>query len=171
MLTMRECALGIVKNPKETHVLLVRRRDLPVWVLPGGGIDPGETPDEAVKRELKEETGLDVEVIDKVAEYSPVNRFTSRVHIFSCKAVSSDMNTTDETDAIGFFNEKTLPPTLFHYHKEWLDETLSASNYPISKPMSGRTFYQILFYYLKHPLWGLSYLWTRIRLALRGDHD
>ena len=44
-------------------VILVKRRDCPVWVLPGGKIDDGETPEEAIIRETKEETGYDV-IID-----------------------------------------------------------------------------------------------------------
>ncbi len=40
-----------------THLLLVQRRD-GSWALPGGRIDPGETPDQAARREAFEETGL-----------------------------------------------------------------------------------------------------------------
>jgi 8-oxo-dGTP pyrophosphatase MutT (NUDIX family) len=43
------------------RVLLVRHSNGGVWVAPGGAIDPGETPQVAVARELAEETGLIVE--------------------------------------------------------------------------------------------------------------
>ncbi len=49
------------------HILLIKhlehdsgRSD---WVFPGGGIEPGETEEECVKREMKEETNLEVQVI------------------------------------------------------------------------------------------------------------
>lgn len=47
-------------------VLLVKRKHEPgkdLWSIPGGLVELGETVQEAVKREVKEETGLDVEVV------------------------------------------------------------------------------------------------------------
>src|SRR5256885_13739791 len=42
------------------RVLLVRRPDDGRWAMPGGWVDPGETPEQAVVREVAEETGLRV---------------------------------------------------------------------------------------------------------------
>ncbi len=60
----RLAAYGIVTHDDE--VLLVRassRSDVPgTWWLPGGGVEFGEHPEDAVVREVREETGLDVEV-------------------------------------------------------------------------------------------------------------
>lgn len=44
------------------RVLLCHRRDMDVWNLPGGVVESGELPTEAVVREAKEETGLEVSV-------------------------------------------------------------------------------------------------------------
>jgi|SRR5271157_4471122 len=52
---------GIVFDNK---VLLVLHAKLGKWLFPGGHIELNETPDEAVIREVKEETGLDLELLD-----------------------------------------------------------------------------------------------------------
>jgi 8-oxo-dGTP diphosphatase len=55
-------------------ILMVRHNDLFIgkqyWCLPGGGIEAGETPEQAVIRELMEETGLQISLIRKIAEES-----------------------------------------------------------------------------------------------------
>lgn len=44
---------------EQSRVLLCHRRDFDVWNLPGGGVENGELPTEAVIREVREETGTD----------------------------------------------------------------------------------------------------------------
>ncbi len=45
---------------QDSEVLLIQRSDLPVWALPGGGVDNGESVAQAATREALEETGLEV---------------------------------------------------------------------------------------------------------------
>ena len=47
----------------QKRVLLLWHKRLQRWMPPGGHIDPDETPEECARRECKEETGLDVEII------------------------------------------------------------------------------------------------------------
>lgn len=51
-------------DQEEPHILLIKRADTHQWALPGGFIDPGEDAETAAKREGREETDLDVEVMD-----------------------------------------------------------------------------------------------------------
>ena len=51
-------------------VLLVHHKKLDLWLPVGGHIEPNETPDEALHREVKEEVGLRVELIGKGQVFS-----------------------------------------------------------------------------------------------------
>ncbi|MEO3785057.1 NUDIX domain-containing protein [Actinocorallia sp. B10E7] len=55
------------------ELLLIERSDNHLWALPGGAQDIGETVTEACIREVKEETGLDVEIIGLSGIYSDPN--------------------------------------------------------------------------------------------------
>jgi ADP-ribose pyrophosphatase YjhB (NUDIX family) len=58
------------------RILLLRRAD-GLWSVPGGGLDPGERLDQAVVREVREETGLEVEPVALIGVYSdPEYTFT-----------------------------------------------------------------------------------------------
>jgi 8-oxo-dGTP pyrophosphatase MutT (NUDIX family) len=52
------------------RVLMQRRRDSGNWSLPGGTMDIGETLQECVAREVKEETGLDIEIVSLLGIYT-----------------------------------------------------------------------------------------------------
>jgi ADP-ribose pyrophosphatase YjhB (NUDIX family) len=62
----------LVASDERGRVLLVRQTGGPfagAWLCPGGGLEPHETPDVAVRRELLEETGLTVDEMEPVAVY------------------------------------------------------------------------------------------------------
>jgi 8-oxo-dGTP pyrophosphatase MutT (NUDIX family) len=63
---------AIVRNHS---ILLIKQRVFPigriVWLFPGGNIEPGETEEECVRREMKEETSLDVRVVSLLLDGSP----------------------------------------------------------------------------------------------------
>jgi ADP-ribose pyrophosphatase YjhB (NUDIX family) len=67
---------------QDGRAVLVKRAHEPrkgEWSLPGGTVELGETLIEAVMREIKEETGLDVEVGDIVEVFDRVHRLEGRI--------------------------------------------------------------------------------------------
>jgi 8-oxo-dGTP pyrophosphatase MutT (NUDIX family) len=62
----------LVTRDDRGRVLLVRQRGGPfkdAWLLPGGGLEPGESFEQALSREMREETGLEVTGIREIARY------------------------------------------------------------------------------------------------------
>ncbi|MCT9852032.1 NUDIX domain-containing protein [Priestia megaterium] len=66
-------AVSAVIFHKGTKILLQERMDNGKWSLPGGTMEPGETVEIAIKREVKEETGFDIEVKQLLGIYSDPN--------------------------------------------------------------------------------------------------
>ena len=70
---------------KDSRILLVKRKKEPfkdLFALPGGFVNEGEQVEDAAKREAKEETSLDIELVDILGVYSEPNR-DPRGHIMS----------------------------------------------------------------------------------------
>jgi ADP-ribose pyrophosphatase YjhB (NUDIX family) len=102
------------------RVLLQRRDDNGKWGLPGGGVEPGESVRAAVVREVREETGLDVEPLRLVGVYSdPANHQIitypdgNVIHyvsaVFECAVRGGAFACGDETLELGFFPPEALP--------------------------------------------------------------
>ncbi|MEC0304238.1 NUDIX domain-containing protein [Terribacillus saccharophilus] len=55
---------AVIRN--EQQILLQQRSDNGKWALPGGNVDCGESVLEAIKREIREETGLEI-IVDRIS--------------------------------------------------------------------------------------------------------
>jgi ADP-ribose pyrophosphatase YjhB (NUDIX family) len=98
----------------ENKILLVKER-ADGWTLPGGWVDPGESPSEAAVRETKEESGYEVSAVRLIAIYDrdrqghPPCPFHVYKLIFLCNLVGGSAKTGLETEAVCFFREDELP--------------------------------------------------------------
>ena len=63
-------AASAVVTDEQGRILLQRRRDNDLWALPGGGMDLTDSLPGTAVREVKEETGLDVEITGLVGTYT-----------------------------------------------------------------------------------------------------
>ena len=113
------------------RLLFIRRRDNCLWALPAGAMELGETVFDALKREVKEETGIDVLSATLIAIYSgprfagrdawgndyQLLAFQFRVDQWS----GSLIRETDETIDAGFFSEDEQPDAHEQYRDAFED--------------------------------------------------
>lgn len=109
------------------HLLLQQRSDGGQWGLPGGSVELGESVVAAVRREVSEETGLDVAVKRLVGVYSdpalqivryPDGTVWHYVNVcFECLVRGGAFRTSDETLALRYFSPHRLPRTLLPNHR------------------------------------------------------
>ena len=149
---MKSSVTSIIFQDNYSKVLVLKRRDVPVWVLPGGSIDKKETPETAITREVLEETGLQVSIKRKIAIYTPVNRLTTSTHVFECEVLNGNLKTGKETRDIGFFPLSTLPDNTFHVHRDMIDDALLQKKEVIQKPFIQITYWKLFKYFVKHPI-------------------
>jgi 8-oxo-dGTP pyrophosphatase MutT (NUDIX family) len=69
----------LFKDLEKKEVFLILRSDMPIWNLPGGAIEDGETPEEGVIRETKEETDFEIELVHFVGKYNHIDAKTEKL--------------------------------------------------------------------------------------------
>lgn len=120
----------IVPILPDGRIVLVKRKDNGQWGLPGGIIDWGEDIPQAARRELKEETGLELITIRRlVGVYSSPDR-DPRIHSISVLIeadVQGDLQAQDTLEVLDVkaFTLEELPVgTLCHDHDQQLRDYL-----------------------------------------------
>lgn len=101
------------------------------YIFPGGKIEENETSEEAVEREIKEETGLVCEIVSKIGER--IHPKTGKeIEYYHCKRIEGIEDTSssenDDIDELIWIDIKDLNqymPTLFSKIREYLSKTYS----------------------------------------------
>jgi 8-oxo-dGTP diphosphatase len=88
-------------------VLAIRRRDNSHWEPPGGVLDPHETIPEGLLREVREETGLEIEPEALTGVYKNVVRGIVAL-VFRCRALNEPLPSTTEAAEIRWFDPTEL---------------------------------------------------------------
>ncbi len=164
-----ESVAGVVFSPDRTAVLLILRRDVPVWVLPGGGIDPGESPENAAIREILEETGLTVKIERLIGHYTPMNRLAKRTNLYECAMISGTPRGSNETRKAQFFPLVKLPLMPPPY-PEWIHDGKTPGA-PIERELRSVNYRTLLKYALSHPLLVARFLLARLGFSINSKNN
>ncbi len=102
----------LVENGKILLVLRGREPFKGQWATPGGRIEEGETAEECAKREMKEETGLDVEILGLTGIYSDPKRDPRGIiaAAYLVRRVGGSVKGGDDADEAEWFDLGKLPP-------------------------------------------------------------
>jgi 8-oxo-dGTP pyrophosphatase MutT (NUDIX family) len=128
------CSAVLLDENRE-KVLLTRRADNGQWCLPSGGAEAGESVIETCVREVREETGLIVQVTrltsvfgspDRLVIYEDGNQFQFVILNFEVKWVCGEPRLSDETTEIGYYSIPEIQQMdIFSHHKQFIFDTLA----------------------------------------------
>ncbi|MBC5637383.1 NUDIX hydrolase [Ornithinibacillus sp. BX22] len=122
---------------RDQQLLMVKEKTDNKWALPGGWADVGLSPREVVVKEVKEETGLDVEankllaVLDKKCHPHPPSAYHVYKLFIQCEIKGGTLETGVETSEVSFFSPDRIPE--------------------LSEARNTKSQIDLLFHHLNHP--------------------
>ena len=111
--TPKAAVAAIVGNDDE-QILLVQRADSGVWLYPTGWADIGYSPSEIAVKEVREETGIEIEVVRMIGVLDGLRLGFTRIPmyllLFHCRAIGGKLEAHPlECSDVGWFAEEALP--------------------------------------------------------------
>jgi 8-oxo-dGTP diphosphatase len=121
--------VDIIIEVPESGIVLIERKNPPLgWALPGGFVDYGESLEDAARREAKEETGLDLDLLRQFRAYSDPDR-DPRHHtvsmVFTARA-RGRARAADDAKNLEIFPPDSLPDSMAFDHTKILNDYLEA---------------------------------------------
>ncbi|SDK93926.1 (deoxy)nucleoside triphosphate pyrophosphohydrolase [Streptomyces indicus] len=101
--------------------MLAARRSAPPelagrWELPGGKVEEGERPEEALVRELREELGIEAEAVERIPGEWPLGRPGYVLQVWSAKLLRGEPAPLEDHDALRWLGPGELDAV------DWLDQ-------------------------------------------------
>ncbi len=140
----------ILRDGPPRQVLLSIRSDLFGWELPGGTVEAGEATEQAVKREVREETGLDIELVRHVGDWIRRGFRPHRARVYLCRVRGGVETPSHETPRLAWFDVDALPDGLFPWYHEPFRAALASRDSPVEG----------------HDVQGLATIWRAMEIDL-----
>lgn len=138
--TQIKTGVGVVVRDDRNFILLEKRSDCGLWGLLGGKIDPGESATQAAIREVREESGFEIEIIGLVGVYSqvathmmvyPDNGDVRQLIdiVIEARIIGGTLRLSHESEALEFFAPDAVPP---------LAEIIIPAREPLADAIAGK---------------------------------
>ncbi len=94
------------------RILLIKRTDNGLWTIPGGAMEPGENIADCCRREVLEESGIEVDITRLIGIYSNPRHVIEYADgevrqqfsvCFACRPVGGQLATSNESSEVGYF--------------------------------------------------------------------
>jgi 8-oxo-dGTP diphosphatase len=120
-----DIVIEISRDDGRPGIILIERKNPPYgWALPGGFVDYGESLEQAAVREAKEETSLDIELLEQLHTYSEPGRdprFHTITTVYIARAEGRP-RAQDDAKNIGVFTIEDRPRPLAFDHEKILED-------------------------------------------------
>jgi ADP-ribose pyrophosphatase YjhB (NUDIX family) len=96
------------------------------WGIPGGGLEYGEQPIDAIVREFYEESNIKIEV-KKLLKVASAKEFPHLSIVYLCKIVGGEFKPSHEISEMKYFDVNALPPMLYAEKKliQWAVQSIN----------------------------------------------
>lgn len=120
---------------EKNEILLQKRREENRWGLPGGALELGESAEEALRREIREETGLEIRIEKLLGVYTKYfhtypngDKTQSIVMTFVCRPTGGELQSeNEETLELAYVAPKKMPPLLFDDNRDAIQDYINGN--------------------------------------------